>query len=169
MMGAEWVRPRLTARVVASWVASILALGISIYLTCEHYSGNSSLACPLGGGVVDCAKVTTSPQSVIFGIPVAVLGLAYYLPMVALLSPWAWWSRNRFVAPLRVGATIVSVGLISYLIYAELYLIHSICLWCSGVHLLTLVIFVLVVTGWDEAIAPFHDGAEEERATEKNR
>ena len=37
-----------------------------------------------------------------------------------------------------------------YLVYAELYEIGKICLWCTGVHILTFVIFVAVVTGWDE-------------------
>lgn len=148
------VRPRLTARILVAWGASFFALGISIYLTIAHYSSAVSLVCPLGGGVINCTKVTTSPESIIFGVPVAVLGLAYYLFMVVLLSPWAWWSTNRYVAPLRVGATVISLGLIAYLIYAELYVIHAICLWCSTVHVLTLIIFICVVTGWDEAIAP---------------
>ena len=38
-------------------------------------------------GAINCTKVTTSPQSVIFGIPVAVLGLAYFVPMIALCLP----------------------------------------------------------------------------------
>ncbi len=78
------------------------------------------------------------------------------------MSPWAWRSSREFVAPLRLASTIVSVGFISYLIYAELYVIHSICIWCTTVHVLTFIIFVLVVTGWDEAIAARWPGGDEE-------
>ena len=140
-------------RIVVTLVASILGLGISTYLTLAHFTNAVSLTCPGGsaGGAIDCARVTTSPESYAIGIPVAVLGLAYFIAMTALSTPRAWHSSNRFVAPLRLVSTVVSIGFISYLIYSELYTIHSICIWCSAVHVLTLVIFIAVVTGWDEA------------------
>lgn len=151
----------MSPRSLFTFGASIFGLGISIYLTLAHYSTSGLLTCPFGSTFVDCAKVTSSPESVVFGIPVAVLGLAYFVPMVALTSPWAWRSPRRFVAPLRLGMSIVSVGFVSYLLYAELYVIHSICIWCSTVHVLSFLIFVSVVTGWDEAIAPRFDSEDD--------
>lgn len=138
-------------------MSSVAGLGISIYLTLTHYTHAVSLVCAFGktGGAIDCAKVTSSPQSLVFGIPVAVLGLAYFIPMTALSTPRAWRSSHRLVAPVRLAMVIVSLGFISYLLYSELYVIHAICIWCSAVHLLTFVIFVAVVTGWEEATA--HD------------
>ena len=146
----------LTPRVIVTFVASILGLGVSIYLTLAHYTNAVSLTCPLGGTghFIDCGKVTSSAESVVFGIPVAVLGLAFFVPMIVLLSPWAWASAHRYVAPVRLGMSIVSIGFISYLLYSELYTIHSICIWCTAVHILSFIIFVGVITGWDEAIAP---------------
>ncbi len=143
----------LSPRIWVTLVASIFGLGISIYLTLAHYTNAVSLTCPLGssGGAIDCAKVTTSPQSYVFGIPVAVLGLAYFLAMTALSTPRAWRSSNRLIAPLRLVSAVVSVGFISYLLYSELYTIHSICIWCSVVHVMALTIFIAVVTGWEEA------------------
>ena len=142
-----------TPRILVTFIGSVLGLGISTYLTLAHYTNVVSLTCPLGssGGAIDCAKVTTSPQSYAFGIPVAVLGLSYFVAMTVLSTPWAWHSSNRLIAPLRLASTVVSIGFISYLLYSELYTIHSICIWCSVVHVVTLVIFVAVVTGWDEA------------------
>ena len=139
---------------VISFVASLIGLGVSIYLTILHFAP-TALVCPLGttGGVIDCAKVVTSPQSIVFGIPVAILGLAYFVPMMALTTPVAWRSSNPLVAPTRFSMTIISMGFICYLIYAELYEIHSICIWCTAVHFLSFVVFVAVVTGWDEAHA----------------
>jgi uncharacterized membrane protein len=40
--------------------------------------------------------------------------------------------------------------MVLYLVYAELFIIHAICLWCSSVHVLTFIIFCLVVSGWAE-------------------
>jgi len=139
-----------TWRKIVLLVASVLGLGVSSYLTVAHYSAAVTITCP-ETGAINCEKVTTSPQSIVFGIPVAVLGLAYFVSMLALSLPVAWRSPIRYVAWSRLAASVVGVGFIFYLIYAELYVIHAICLWCSSVHFLTLVIFGLVVTGWREA------------------
>lgn len=134
----------------------LFGLGVSIYLTIAHYSP-AALSCPLGstGGAINCAKVTTSPQSYVFGIPVAVLGLAFFVPMLALCLPVAWRSANRWIAPLRLAASVVSIGFVFYLVHAELFVIHAICIWCTTVHVLTFIVFVVVVTGWDEAREPY--------------
>ncbi len=134
----------------------VLALGVSTYLTVAHFQPGS-LSCPLGSthGAVDCQKVTTSPQSFIFGIPVAILGLVYFVPMLALCLPAAWRSANRYVAPARLAGAVVGIAMVCYLVYAELYEIHAICIWCTTVHALTFLVFVAVVTGWDQARAPY--------------
>ncbi len=34
-----------------------------------------------------------------------------------------------------------------YLLWAELFQIHAICLWCTGVHILTFLLFVTLLFG----------------------
>ena len=97
----------------------------------------------LGERAGELPKVTTSPQSYVFGIPVAVLGLAFFLFAVAAMSPWAWRSRRREVHIVRLASTVVGIGFVLYLIYAELFIIGSICLYCTSVHVLTFVLFAL--------------------------
>ena len=153
-------RAALTWRQVVTTAACLFGVGVATYLTISHYS-SSSLTCPFGGtGAIDCAKVTTSPESFVFGIPVAVLGLAFFVPMLALCLPMAWRSANRYVAPLRLGSAVVSIGFVFYLVHAELFVIHAICIWCTAVHVLTFVVFVAVVTGWDEAREPYRERLE---------
>lgn len=135
---------------VVTLVASLCGLGVATYLTLAHYSTAVSLSCPLGGGAIDCQAVTTSPESIVFGIPVAVLGLAFFVAMFVLALPPLWRSQNRFVAPLRLASVFVGIGFVFYLLYAELYEIGKICIWCTSVHVLTLIIFGAVVTGWNE-------------------
>ena len=61
---------------LATFLLSLYALAASMYLTIAHFDTNVTLVCS-DKGVVNCAEVTTSPQSMVFGIfPVAVLGLA---------------------------------------------------------------------------------------------
>lgn len=130
-------------------VLSVLGLGVSAYLTYEHYTGSTSLACPAGsrGGVVNCLKVTTSPWSVQFGVPVAVLGLVYFAVMLALQSPWAWRSPLRALRGARLAWCLVGLGNAIVLIYDEIYRIDAICEWCTSVHVLTFFLFVTTVFG----------------------
>ena len=127
-----------------SLLLSLAGLGVSIYMTIEHFTGNRTLACS-ANSIVNCAAVTTSPESMVFGvIPVAVLGLAFFVFMVAATTPWAWRSQRREIALARLGSVVVGVGFIIYLIYVELFQVGFICLECTSVHVITFALFVLV-------------------------
>jgi uncharacterized membrane protein len=117
---------------------------VSIYLTIAHFTESKLLGCS-ESGLVNCTKVTTSPQSYVFGIPVAVLGLAFFLAAVALMSPWAWRWARREVALIRIASLVVGMGFVLYLLYAELFTIGSICLYCTSVHAITFLLFVLTI------------------------
>jgi uncharacterized membrane protein len=125
-------------------VLAIAGLGMSAYLTIAHYTTAVTLACP-NTGTINCQKVTTSPESNVFGIPVAVLGLAFYLFLVAIMSPFAWRSARREVALVRLLSLVAGIGFVIYLIYAELFEIGNICLECTSVHVITFVLFVLTM------------------------
>ena len=138
-----------------------MGLGISIYLTIAHFVGTQALACS-DNGAINCAKVTTSPESVILGIPVAVLGLAFYLAAVPLYSPWSWKSTDRRVHILRLVAICSGMVFVLWLIAAELLIIGAICLWCTGVHLVTFTLFVITL----RAVPPMLDGSAEDERVE---
>ena len=74
---------------IATVLLSVAGLGVSIYLTVAHFTESQLAGCS-ESGLVNCTKVTTSPQSYVFGIPVAVLGLAFYLFLAVANSPWVW-------------------------------------------------------------------------------
>ena len=74
---------------IVTFAVALAGLGVSIYLTIAHFTESALIGCS-ESGLVNCTKVTTSPQSYAFGIPVAVLGLAFYVFAVAMMSPWAW-------------------------------------------------------------------------------
>jgi uncharacterized membrane protein len=129
---------------VTSLALALGGLGVSVYMTIEHFTGNATLACSTNS-VVNCEAVTTSPESVVFGVfPVAVLGLAFYAFMVAVTTPWAWRSQRREIALARLGSVIVGVGFILYLLYAELFQVGFICLWCTSVHVITFLLFAVI-------------------------
>lgn len=126
---------------IAGLVLSVVGFGIAAYLTYEHYTSSTSLSCPASGGIVDCLKVTTSQYSKIAGIPVALLGLIFFVVMLALQSPWAWRSYWWPVRAGRVLWSVVGVGTAVWLIYAELFKLDAICLWCTAVHVISVLLF----------------------------
>jgi uncharacterized membrane protein len=142
---------------LTTWVLSLGGLGVSIYLTIAHFNTSVTLACP-ATSTINCEKVTTSPQSYAFGIPVAVLGLAFYVFMAVVNSPWVWrmtWPPLRWA---RLGSVVAGIVFVLYLVYAEMFDIHAICLWCTSVHVITFILFVLIVfsaaAGYGTAKAP---------------
>ena len=137
---------------VVTLLLSLFGLGVSIYLTITHFSPHA-LVC-VSNGTFNCEKVTTSAQSEIFGVPVAMLGLFYFVPMIALCLPVAWRSTDRRVHLARLILSIVGVGTILYLLIAELFIIKAICLWCSSVHIVTFILFVIIVTAVPIVLAP---------------
>jgi uncharacterized membrane protein len=134
---------------IVGTLLSVLGLGASSYLTYEHYTGSKSLACPAAGAhsVVNCLKVTTSPWSMEHGVPVAVLGLVFFVIMLTLQSPSAWRSPRLAVRAGRIVWCLVGLGSAAKLIYDELYKIDAICEWCTSVHAITFLIFVATVFG----------------------
>lgn len=152
--GLAWRPPRWAAPVTST--LAVLGLALSAYLTYAHYTTAAVLSCP-DTGTINCEKVTTSAQSVIFGIfPVAVVGLAYYLVVLVACSPPAWRRTHPAVRWGRLGLLVAGFGMVLYLVYAELFQINAICIYCSSVHFVTFLLLglVAVATLW----VPLDDG-----------
>src|SRR5580698_7798970 len=128
-----------------TFVLALAGLGVSTYLTIAHFTESTLAGCAETAGLVDCTKVTTSAQSYAFGIPVAVLGMAFYVFAVVIMSPWAWQARRREIHLARIASLVVGIGFVLYLLYAELFIIGNICLYCTSVHVITFVLFALTM------------------------
>jgi uncharacterized membrane protein len=139
--------------VVSSLVLCVLGLLDAAYLTFEHYTASSTLACA-DNGAINCLKVTTSSYSKVLGVPVALLGLLFFVAMTVLCLPQMWRSAQPLVHRLRLAAVVVGMLSVLYLLWAELFKIDAICLFCTGVHVLTFALFALVVVEATGAFAP---------------
>jgi uncharacterized membrane protein len=130
---------------LTTFILSLVGLGLSIYLTYTHYSDTAPAGCP-ANATFNCVKVTTSPESIIFGIfPVAVLGLAFYVFMTAINSPWAWRLDLDIVRWARLAGAITGIAFVLYLVYVELLKVDAICEYCTGVHIITFLLFGLIM------------------------
>jgi uncharacterized membrane protein len=128
---------------------AVAGLAVSAYLTVEHYSGSTVVACP-ENAAINCAKVTTSAWSRLAGVPVAVLGLVYFAAMTLIVVPAAW--QRRGLDALRVAGATAGMAMVIYLIWAELFRVDAICLWCTAVHVCTFGLFLAIL--WSTAATP---------------
>ena len=129
--------------VVSGLVLGVLGLAVAIYLTIEHFDTSVALACPETGRI-NCQRVTTSQYSHVAGIPVAVLGVVYFVVALVLLTPRAWRSSSPAVRWGRIGWVGVGTVMVLYLVWAEFFGVNAICLWCTSVHVISFLLFVLV-------------------------
>jgi uncharacterized membrane protein len=122
---------------IAIAVVALAGIGISSYLTAAHYGGGS-LYCPVAGG---CETVERSPESKLLGIPVATLGLASYLIVLATVFV-------RDQRALLVAATLALVGIAfsGWLLYVMLARIDAVCAWCVGNDMVAALLVPLTLT-----------------------
>ena len=126
---------------VVSLVLAALGLAVSGYLTYEHFTASTTLACP-DTGTWNCVTVTTSAQSKLFGIPVALLGLLAY---VAVLAFVVW--DSELARTLAAAIALSAVGFAVYLITLQAFVIDAWCVWCL-VNDLVIVPLLAVLTVW---------------------
>ena len=65
-------------------------------------------------------------------------------------------------APDQAGVRVIGMGFVMYLIYAEMYQIGQICEYCTGVHIVTFLLFCVTVFSaaiWGSAAARSSQGS----------
>jgi uncharacterized membrane protein len=123
------------------------ALGFldSAFLTLQHYT-KDPFNCPLFGG---CEQVTGSIYSEVFGIPIALLGAAYYL-LIFLIALFHYLTNNKKALHIvsHLNLTFFGFATSLYLIFIMVFVLQAICFYClvsaiSSISLFTLGFFTL--------------------------
>lgn len=126
----------MTLRRWATLTAGV-GLLVSLYLTIVHYSdGQITLACA-NAGVINCEEVTSSAESMLGALPVALLGVIWFAASLLLTLV-----RAR---RLQLAWSALGLAYVFYLVYAEMFLIGALCLWCTVVHVCVAALFLLAV------------------------
>lgn len=136
---------------ITAFVLSLLGLADSTYLTITHFS-HTKLFCP-SSGFINCQAVTTSAQSRLLGIPVAFLGLIFYVALTAINLPPLWRRPERWIAWTRLAMVVGGMAMVIWLLVAELFIIKNLCEYCTGVHIVTFLLFILVVATFPNMVA----------------
>lgn len=126
-----------------AFVLCILGLADSGYQVYTHFTDSGLLGC--SASTDSCVLVQNSVYAWVFGIPVAVYGAAFFAFMVVICSPQAWRSRLRLVRQARTAFVVIGMIFVLYLIYRELVSLGHICEYCTSVHIITFLLFALLV------------------------
>ena len=125
---------------------SLLGAGSAIYLTAVHYE-HTPLICSTNG-LIDCARVLSSSYSLIPGttVPITIPGLGWCvvsgaLAFIGLRSA----SSQRWLSITQLLWSFVGIVAALYLVYVEIVRLHTICAWCTALHVVILSMFLITL------------------------
>ncbi|MEX0680001.1 MAG: vitamin K epoxide reductase family protein [Balneolales bacterium] len=130
--------PSILTRVIALLVIAFVGFTDAVYLTASHYVGSL----PVCAIVQGCDEVALSTYATIGPIPVALLGVLFYV--IILISGVAWLdTRNpvlfRYLPFLTVPAFLFSM----WLIYLMFFVLEAVCIYCLISAVTTTLIMLL--------------------------
>jgi uncharacterized membrane protein len=111
----------------------------SLYLAVSHFV-NNSVVCNTGA---ECDLVLTSEYATIFGIPVAIFGVIYYLIIVLMASNLISNLENIKLSQKMYMLTPVGFIASMWFVYLQLFVIHSICIYCMISATASTLLFIL--------------------------
>lgn len=131
------LKPISNKVVIFLLVVALLGFIDAGYLTVEHYKGVIP-PCSITSG---CEEVLTSSYSNIFGIPVSLIGMIYYL--LVLIGVFGYLENKNHsmllgALILTIPAFIASLGFV----YIQVFTIGSYCIYCLGSFLTSTILFV---------------------------
>jgi uncharacterized membrane protein len=123
-------------------ILTIIGLLVSIYMTIYKITSNDNMC--IGSG--DCKTVNASRYAEVYGIPVAVLGVAGYSAILAVLllerKP-GFFQQNGTL--LFFGLSLTGFLFTLYLIFVETVLIKAYCPFCITSQTVMTIIFIISV------------------------
>lgn len=143
---AHWLGIRVCGeklRVIhrAMLIGSLVGLFASVYLLITYVSGKP-IAC---GPIAGCEIVRASKWAYTFGIPRPLLGVAFYLAVIAVLTKHAYapsYHHRKFRLALLLATTvgIVESGFLTLVQWLD---IRAFCLWCLTSAVMATAVFIL--------------------------
>jgi uncharacterized membrane protein len=95
---------------------------------------------------IDCNAVLSSPYSQVFGIPLEVFAIAYFIANLALILLVSFGNDWIYPKALKIlfGWRFLGLIIVPYLLTVELLFIKAICLYCTVMHVSIIVDFVII-------------------------
>jgi dihydroorotate dehydrogenase len=118
---------------------SLLGILDASYLTYEHFS--AALPPCSTGFFSDCGKVLTSEYSLIFNIPLSLIGIFYYSSLAFLLGS-AFFTKRKHIHVALLFLTTFGFFSSLYFVYLQIFIIGAICVYCMVSAFLSTFLFV---------------------------
>ncbi len=136
----------------AAAMLAIIGLILAGYLVYEHYAGTGQSFCDINARF-NCGAVNQSQYAVFFGVPVAVLGLLYYLLLLgyAAFAPAlrrGLGLEEDLFALLPVGLALLGLIFTAYLTSIEAFALHVFCPLCLGSAAVVVIFSVFAFLRW---------------------
>ena len=135
---------RLLPNRVPSWIlwtilfTALLGFFDASYLAAKHFAGVVP-PCNLFSG---CEIVTTSKYSLIFGVPVALLGALYYAAVFFLALLYLDTRNDRYIV-LAALLTFAGFGFSLWFMFVQAFILYAFCQYCLFSALTSTILFVL--------------------------
>jgi uncharacterized membrane protein len=126
--------------IVCALLVALIGFADATYLTIEHYQGRIP-PCSITGG---CEQVLTSPYSTLFGVPTSLLGVVYYVIILAGLFGY-FESKNTRLLKWTLLFTTLGFGMSLWFVYLQVFVIHSFCAYCLGSAATSTILFVIAM------------------------
>ena len=131
-------------------IMSIFGLWASSMVLIVYYTLKETLPfCPLqrGPGIaIDCYAVLSSRYSQVFGIPLELLAVWYFIVNLLLVYFIAFGSDTLSSISLKTlfGWRFIGIILVPYLVFVELFWVKAICIYCTIMHVAIVADFIII-------------------------
>lgn len=125
------------------------AIASSEVLIVYYTLGQEPPFCPPGsflGIRFDCGAVLGSKYSSIFGVPLELLALGYFLVNLGLVYLIAFGSDKIARVSLKTlfAWRFIGIVIVPYLVFVEVVLIKAICVYCTIMHIAIIADFIII-------------------------
>ena len=129
-------------------ICGLIGLGSAAILTQDtmHMLSNPAYrpSCDLNP-IIACGDVMQSKQATVFGFPNPIIGLVAFPALITVGI--AMLAGGTFKRWFWIGAELAAafgIGFVHWLFFESVYRIHTLCPYCMGVWLITIISFVYV-------------------------
>ncbi len=140
-----------------SWDKLVLLMAMSVFglwassmVVVVYYTLNQDLPfCPLQSGpgiAINCYAVLSSRYSEIFGVPLELFAVGYFIVNLLLVYFIAFGSDSLFKTSLKTlfGWRFIGIVIVPYLVFVELVLVRAICIYCTMMHVAIIADFIII-------------------------
>lgn len=115
----------------------------SVYLTAKRFLGGP-IPCFVFTG---CDTVAQSPYALLFGIPLSVIGMFFYLSVILLAI---FYFETKQEIAMKIFSLLSVVGFLAsvYFIYLQAFIIKAFCFYCVLSAITSTTLFILGATIW---------------------